>query len=252
MIQITNKLLYNMIEKIYGGNMNTIFSGKSKANISSLGAYVDSLELNGKKIFFEKKELEYDGVLRLRGGSHICLPHFGLNDKIGYERHGFGRNVEWLVIQNSKSRILYEMKNYEKDFKHLSAKLEYIISENSFTTKLYLENIGDNEIEVSPGFHPYFEYNNIDSIKINGVENPYTEEELAYSVFADNVLNFESDLMTIEFETKNLNKFVVWTDQKSNYICVEPTYNYQGGYNTQPFILQPGKIEEFEYTIKVR
>lgn len=229
--------------------MQKIIKNESiEIEINSLGAYIESLTFKNIPIIFSRKEIKENGILKDRGGSHICLPFFGLNDNYDLPRHGFGRESKWELIHENENEVTYELKNSTYGYEHLVSRLSYIIHENTVITKLVLKNIGNKELEVSPAFHPYFKFEDMKNVKINKNKILFSKEELEESVFIEEVYELETEKYIVNFRNKDLNRFVLWSSFSENFLCVEPTYNLL----EKTYILKSGESKEFNFAMIIK
>lgn len=192
--------------------------------VDTKGAYVDSFTYKGKEVFFSKRIIVENGSEKVRGGSHICFPHFGPCTKVNLENHGFGRSEEWKVKKQSENEIVLVLNNDYSDWKDVEAEVTYKIDEESFETKLLVKNNGEKEIYITPGFHPYFSYENEEEIYINDEKYKLTPK-LIDSIFMEGIYSFETSKYKLKYENTNMNKFVLWTSFSGKFLCVEPSYN---------------------------
>ncbi len=74
--------------------------------IDSIGANITSFQYDGKHIFFPQQAVKEDGALQQRGGSHICFPNFGTNQKennhLILPRHGFIRDTAFSNLRKRR------------------------------------------------------------------------------------------------------------------------------------------------------
>ncbi len=225
--------------------------GRATAEINTMGAYVNMLRDDKKAIFYPLSEIpDAHGEIKMRGGSHVCLPNFGAPGEFReLNQHGFGRLMEWSVVDLNQDRISLRLKG-EGVYQHLYSLIVYELEEKSFTSKLEMLNRGRDELEVAPGFHPYFA---IDQTEQGIVVDEEWHElaSLAGTVFKERVRKVDFKNHTIHFETYNINRFAIWTDQLGEYVCVEPTYaaNSFSAHPEQNMKLKSGESVSFSYTV---
>lgn len=230
---------------------NTLKSGNLELVVDNEGAYVDSLKYDGMEIIYTKRNITENGAEKIRGGSHPCFPHFGPSAKVNLPQHGFGRSENWKIINISENEIILKLEEAHEDWKDVVATIVYKIDNNEFETKLLVENNKKETIKVSPGFHPYFSYEDSSSIKLN--EKPFElKDDLVGSYFIDEVKSFETSDYKINFETFNLDKFILWTSFSGNFLCVEPSYNFKAFDDEKELAkIESGKSMEFNYKIDI-
>lgn len=215
--------------------------------VSPQGAYVRSLVASdGTPILYPETEIND----KWRGRTHACLPNFG-PDKSGLlSQHGFARDVLWRVNALG-GVVMADLYVEEGDYAGLQAQILYQLEESSFTTAMKLTNLGDSDMLVSPGFHPYFAVNP-DDIKLDG--KPVRLEDFAdspvYRGVEKMVLETDGKIITVASDT--LRDMVVWSDQRGKYLCVEPTMYGPGFDSNDPMSarrLARGDMLEVGYTI---
>lgn len=222
------------------------------AQIDSQGAYINKLTFDDQDVIFPKSQIQVEGNIKTRGGSHPCFPYFGVAKKVGLNNHGFAREEEWSLVEQDESSVELSLVSVYEKWAFLNAKLTFEICDDSFITKLIVENKSDNPVKLSPGFHPYFAYSEFDTIKINGQYLNFSKEDLENSVFYENVTSLEIDQLVIKFENERLNKYVLWTDFVGKYLCVEPTNNWDAlNKDGQLVELSAGESIEFSFEIKI-
>lgn len=229
--------------------MQKIIKNESiEIKINSFGAYIESLRFENIPVLFSRKKIEEKGLVKDRGGSHICLPFFGLNDNYDLPRHGFGRESEWELTYENENQVTYELKKFIYGYENLVSRLSYIIHANTLITKLVLKNIGNKELEVSPAFHPYFKFEDIKNVKINKKKISFSKEELEEFAFMEDVYELETENYIVNFKNKDLSRFVLWSNFSENFLCVEPTYNLL----ENPYILESGESKEFNFEMIIK
>ncbi|MFM1539967.1 aldose epimerase family protein [Helcococcus ovis] len=197
------------------------------AEIDTFGSYLNLLKFDEIDIIFPKQEILEGNDKKIRGGSHVCLPHFGASDKVGMDRHGFGRNSEWEVVELRENYLKLQLVKNIKQWENLISTMEYILLDNFLEIRLVVKNIGKESLFVSPAFHPYFKYESENEIYINGEKFDFNLEKLQNTIFYGKVNTLKTSNYEIVFEDKKLSKYVLWTNGTDKYLCVEPTFNFQ-------------------------
>lgn len=196
-------------------------SGQAKAEIETEGAYVASWSVGERQILYPKTELKSKkGVLKTRGGCHVCLPNFDNGDRYDLPHHGYGRLTNWLVVSESPSSAVLEIDGTSaaipEKYRGLKARLVYTLEYERLTMLLWVKNAGHGQLEVDPAFHPYF-------------------------------LN---DALLHELIPANLPITLVWSDGLDNYFCAEPTANGRSFLEGTPNKLAPGEEKTYSLTIR--
>lgn len=145
-----------------------------------MGAFVQSLTLNGLPIFYERKD-----PVRWRvrnGGSCVLIPYADLvkdgeytynnrkyklpkNGKYEGDHtnsiHGTVLNKEWVISLITPNSITLNTNVKGRGFPStLFVTVNYEISDGSFSTMFLLKNVGDCAAPVMCGAHPYFIFEN--------------------------------------------------------------------------------------------
>lgn len=221
--------------------------------VDTLGAYIDSLKYKGESVFFNKTVIDDEGRSLDRGGCHICYPQFSSGDKFGLEKHGFGRKLEWGVIDNSESHIILELTKATGDYEKLLTKLFYTLDGNKIVMKLLVSNKGDGKVALAPAFHPYFEIGDANEVLLDGEVLDLNDETLIDTWYKNNVKNLKTDKYEVEFEQKNLSVYALWTDRMGSYFCAEPTHSSISFTKDEGYIMiDPGSTREFVFEMKIK
>jgi galactose mutarotase-like enzyme len=226
-----------------------LYNGETKAIISTHGGYVTNLSDSFGDVLFPKRTLKTsEGVEKLRGGSHVCLPNFGPGGDSGQEQHGYGRMSEWSVVDSSAEAASLKLEG-EGVYAGLIATLNYQVGDQEFTSILTLKNTSGAAFHVAPAFHPYFMHT--DSIEVDG-DKKLLLDDFKDAIFIDgtkHILRTGTRLITLLSD--NLPKWAQWTDQLGSYFCLEPT---QSGFAfsedmTRADVLEPGESKTYRFVI---
>ncbi len=192
--------------------------------IAKDGAYIYELTEGTRHVLFPYAVLtDAEGNSKRRGGSHICLPNFGDPGNVpDLVQHGFGRDLPWDVITQSDAAVTLGLQGFGA-YQGLEARLTYRLEAQALTTELTLRNTGETELQLAPGFHPYFPTTAGETeVTVDG--ETFALAKIIGTEFRDNVRELETADLRVTFETDNLSRFAIWTDQVGNYVCVEPTH----------------------------
>lgn len=219
-------------------------------SVDSDGAYLTRLvDAAGDPILFERRDI--DG--KRRGGSHVCLPYFGVDAAGALPQHGFGRDVSWdvRVVDENTIDCSYTHKEHD-DFEGMSATLRYQLGEEGgeFTTTLSVMNQGEKPVTVTPGFHPYFVVDTSD-VRLNGTAIDLADFE-PYKDYPDtNEMMLETAGRTIKIASGTLRHMVAWTNLQADFLCVEPTHSGHSFSSKElgRFALGAGSEATYSYTI---
>lgn len=217
--------------------------------IDSNGGYVTQLtDLSGKNILFPKKDI--DG--RTRGGSHVCLPCFGPDASGKHTQHGFGRDAAWLKELDSPKdiRLVLPSEGLPEGYEDMKAAIQYHLEPNSLSTALIVNNFGTTPLHVAPGFHPYFALD--EHASLNGEEVSLGEFQDP-KVIVGNRQTLDTNGHRITLTSKDFHTWVVWTDLRGGYLCVEPTLNGPGFDSQHPKeneLVPPQQVSSYSYKIE--
>lgn len=227
--------------------------GSNKAIIDTLGAWLTNLSDESGDVLFPKRVVTLkDGVVKVRGGCHICLPNFGPGGKSGQLQHGFGREVVWTVEDTGENYALLTLKEAPGEYKELSSTLSYILEDSQLEIILDVVNNGPNDLRIAPGFHPYF------SLKANEKVVSISDEDLSLSdlsevtfVKADSQI-LQTSQRRLTLTAENLPVWGRWTDTLGSYVCIEPNLNGFAFLNDSPQkneLISPGAGKKYSLTI---
>lgn len=204
-----------------------LWSGVTKAIIDPRGAWITNLSDDRGDILFPKRNLKApDGTMKIRGGCHVCLPNFGPGGNSGQPQHGFGRIMDWEIIEQTDSRIVMQLASGGEGYEDLRSTLRYDLHDASITMELEVTNAGEEELHVAPAFHPYFAVLGGSRVIIDDEEQSI--EELAQTLFVSGVTQrLQLPNREVSLSSKQLSLWAKWTDRLGAYVCVEPT---AGGY----------------------
>lgn len=259
----------------------TIQNQAIKAVIKTKGAELSSLQKEGKNYIWEinsefwnkTSPILFPIVGALKNGEYF---HEGKVYKLS--RHGFARDFEFEVIENSENAVVFSLKSNEETLKvypfHFELQLSYILEGNKLVVKYEIINRSSEKMYYSIGAHPAF---NIDGnfedfslifddekdletykleqdlfsgkteiLKLNGNVLP-----LQYELFEEDALvfkNFATKSLTLAKNNESVMKVSfpdfpylgIWTKKDAPFICIEPWLGIADNANTS------GKIEEKE------
>jgi galactose mutarotase-like enzyme len=201
-----------------------LWNGDVKAIIDPKGAWLTNLSDQNGDILFPRRSLKSpDGSIKIRGGSHVCLPNFGPDSTGDQPQHGFARTVVWRVEQRTASSVTLALLGGKGSYAALFAWLTYELLPAGLLMMLRVGNRGQAPIRCAPAFHPYFALGHTeDRIQMDG--EIYKKDDLNETLF---VYGYEHSLVTqsriYELGSEGLPLWAQWTDGLASYVCFEPT-----------------------------
>ena len=241
----------------------TITNNKISASIDTLGAELIRLEKDNKNYIWTVDETYWNKT------SPILFPIVGRlkNDTYSIEnktyelpRHGFARNLEFQIVNQTESSVVFvlesnseTLKNYPFEFE---LRLEYELDENELKMKYFVENKSEATMPFSIGAHPAFVIENSFSdysLKFNQTEEFISYDldkeqfsnsfrkinsedgqiNLNYSLFEKDALVFKhlqsnkltllkknEPVLSVQFE--GFPYLGIWTKPNAPFLCIEP------------------------------
>jgi galactose mutarotase-like enzyme len=252
----------------------------NQIQISSFGGQVLSwkTQLNGVWT-----DILYSGNSSKRSGIPILFPFANplKNDTFEHTgskilQHGFARNTEWSLIENTSTKAVLKLSFKDFDQALRSAfpfpfdlLLEIQLNlDNSIDYTLNLSNIGNKNLPIAPGIHPYFSINHMDKpkLKINEIQEFKAIDFPWNSTLSGDFYDFKGEV-NINFPDYVLNiseigpnpdckYIVVWSQNESqtdhDFVCFEPFYRETNAINTNPILVKPKEawISGFRFSVR--
>lgn len=160
-----------------------------------------------------------------------------IEDKLyNMSQHGFARDMEFEVIDDTNSSIIYKLQSNEESKKFYPYEFEllikYTLEENKLNVKWEVKNTDSREIYFSIGAHPafnissreelsnyYIEFKFKDNVNRISLEGPYYNEITSMSKLETLELNpksFEKDAIIFT----NIDELSIKNKKEDNYIKV--------------------------------
>ena len=160
-----------------------------------------------------------------------------IEDKLyNMSQHGFARDMEFEVIDETNSSIIYKLQSNEESKKFYPYEFEllikYTLEENKLNVKWEVKNIDSRDIYFSIGAHPafnissreelsnyYIEFKCKDNVNQISLEGPYYNEITSMSKLETLELNpksFEKDAIIFT----NIDELSIKNKKEDNYIKV--------------------------------
>lgn len=202
-----------------------IKNGDLQATINSQGAYVEELKLPDKPLFFPKVQFKTGQGLKIRGGMHPCLPNFSRDDLSDLPQHGFGREVDRKLKEQTlaSATFTYTAPSTYPAYEGVEFTIKYRIGDLGFYTELEISNEREEAIRIAPAFHPYF-YSKDLALEITDYD--LDRDKLDDTLFLQKeFVDFKTSQASFRISGQNIHTFAIRTDGNGDYVCVEPTYN---------------------------
>ena len=238
-----------------------------EASFDSLGAELISLISKGREYIWEGNPAFWDKqspILFPTIGSLKEDTYFFEEKKYHLPRHGFAREKEFKVIEQTDSKIIFSLKSDEETLNVypfiFELQIEYRLVQNQLEVHYKVKNNSEDEMFFAIGGHPgfalsenfedyslVFETNN--ELKYSLLENHLLADEtqvlksvnnnlpLNYQLFEKDALVFKNhqiQSVTIQENGKDFVKVSfanfpdlgIWTKINAAFICIEPWFGH--------------------------
>jgi len=139
------------------------------SDIYLFGGVVTSYVADGQEFIAVRPDAKMDGSKPISGGLSHCWPQFGPG-KI--QQHGFARNVNWTVKSMSDTSVELELapSDYSKEMwdKEFMCTFSVNLEEDQLSTKMFVENKGEESFDFQSALHSYFTVSALDNLGISG------------------------------------------------------------------------------------
>ena len=228
------------------------------------------------------KEIIHNSDNTSRRGIPILFPFANpLNDDtfditgLQCPQHGFVRKHGWSYSENNHTNCTLIIDsdmisdNY-KVFYPFSFELVQKINIGDSFLEINLEiiNKGDVEMPIAPGFHPYFAIKESERARlkiISGKENinlGINWDETSSGYYFDYIDNTKliypsghcvkiGSSITSEDDGYKIEKLVLWSEPKSDFICVEQFARGTNGLNDNPIMVQANTTVNFSLRVTI-
>ena len=233
--------------------MDTIelWSGSTKALISTQGAWLTNLSDQYGDVLFPKRRItNANGETKDRGGCHVCLPNFGPGGDSGLPQHGFGRAMTWGIEEQSANMVRLKLFGGPVGYTALESTLEYIVGDAQLTMGLSVRNKGTEQLRIAPAFHPYFATGNDVSVNID--DKIHILDQLDLMSLIPDVRHITINQRTITLQSSGVTEWALWSDRLAPYVCVEPTVageSFIAPEQSVDGVLEAGEMKTLSLTI---
>jgi len=129
-------------------------------------SYIDG---DGQEFIAVRPDAKTDGSKPISGGLSHCWPQFGPGE---IQQHGFARNVDWTVKSMTDTTVELEMapSDYSKAMwdKEFLCTFSVSLETDKLTTKMSVDNKGEESFDFQSALHSYFTVSSIDKLEIKG------------------------------------------------------------------------------------
>ena len=264
----------------------TISNSKLSAQIHSRGAELFSLKSNTSN-----EEYIWEGNLNFWGKhAPVLFPIVGTlkNNSYNYKdqnyellRHGFARDSEFELINNTSNSAIYSLKSSDESKKRFPFDFELQLTYTLLVNKLIIcYTLINNDCEAIPfsiGAHPAFaltnnfekyslEFDSQEMLKCYTLENDLVSDKtfdinlinkklpLTYSTFENDALIFktlksreitilENNKPKLKVAFQDFDNLGIWTKVNAPFICIEPWLGYSDTIHSSGNILEKDGIQ---------
>jgi len=243
--------------------MSTIVLSKDNATatIETNGAWLKSFRVDGQDILMPSVKFKKNGKTKMRGGIPLLFPNAGQAIKsknFNLAQHGFARNLVWENVKQQPDLLILRLVDVPNTFSifpyHFVVEAIFKISANLLNISLNVFNNDKVSIPIAPGFHPYFNLDKNDRVKLKLNENNFKFDGSTNYTTSKGPIKFQlpccgSILLSFSDNLKNVS---YWSEQNGDFICIEP---WVGGekailYDNLRINLEPNKKVQLSLSIE--
>lgn len=226
---------------------------------------ITQININWKDFLYLNKETFFDLEKNVRWWIPIMFPQAWpilenkKNNKIkNIKQHWFARNsvFEYEINQNNFKMFLKSDDETKKLFDYdFNLEIIWEIFENWIKVTKKIKNTWNENMPVSPWFHPYFLVENNKKDKLNiFLENYWKINDFSFcnweTVVLWNIWNIKLEwLLNLEF-SKNYNNIWIRSEPWKDFLCIEPVYKNENAIIDEPLILKSWEEVEFFMIVK--
>jgi galactose mutarotase-like enzyme len=265
-------------------------SGARATVAPSRGGICTRFAVRDDEVLFLDQATLRDRDKNVRGGIPVLFPFAGRlqgdqwtvdGQVLKFGQHGFGRQLPWRVLAVSATgdEAAIELGLDASDATRASypfafaARMRWSVRDGALHVALTVDNPGDRELPVAPGWHPYFRVPDVlkaaahvvtdathgrdnrtgATVTLNGpIDLTFDEVDLHLADhLAPEVRLIRPDRpdVFVEFEPGVL---VVWTLRGKDFVCVEPWMAAANALNTgTATYVPPGGTARFDVAIRI-
>lgn len=186
--------------------------------------------------------------VKVRGESHWCSPNFGavpesVAKKYPGPKHGRLRSTTLKVLNSDKGGASFFMEE-RVDLTLFESTVNVAVEENAVSTWLTLRNAGMKRAPILPAYHPYFATpaRGLAVLMDGQVVGQASRGGFAYNISSKSHTipvtgEFQVELdgigLVTLLHTQNCSHIVLWSDDPTQYVCVEPVFGTPGTFGLQ-------------------
>ncbi|MET0660792.1 MAG: galactose mutarotase [Steroidobacteraceae bacterium] len=250
------------------------------------GAIVTSFSIGGRELLYMDTETLRNQSKNVRGGIPILFPSPGklerdqwqIGKKTGsMKQHGFARNLPWAIGNRSAQTATLLLESSDVTLAQFPwpfrAELEIGVQDACLRLVTRISNTGQERMPYALGFHPYFHVTDkagarISSRATRALDNvlkavvPFSGFDLTRSEVDLHLLDHPDTHATLQLAdgakitvraTADFVRWVVWTVQDRDFVCVEPWTAPGNALNTGEHLIElpPGDTHESRMEIEL-
>lgn len=258
-----------------------------EATFNTLGAELISLKSNDNEYIWEGNSKFWDKqspILFPTIGSLKDDTYFFEGKEYHLPRHGFGREKEFQIVEQTQNRIIFSLKSDSETEKvylfQFELQIEYLLVENKLEVHYKVQNTSEGQLYFSIGGHPGFAlpkdfekysllFETDSEMQFSLLENHLLADEteileiennqlpLTYSLFEKDALVFKNhkiksvtiqedglDYVKVDFE--NFPDLGIWTKINAPFICIEPWFGHADEVKTNQKLEEKAGIQILE------
>jgi len=133
------------------------------------GVVTSYCDAEGTEFIAVRPDAKMDGSKPISGGLSHCWPQFGPGE---IQQHGFARNVNWSVEDMTDTSVKLQMapSDYTKEIwdKDFLCTFKVELEEDKLSTKMNVENTGEEAWDFQAALHSYFTVSALDNLEVTG------------------------------------------------------------------------------------
>lgn len=253
------------------------------------GGMVTRFIVGDTSVLFLDADTLRDPTKNVRGGIPVLFPIAGrlTDDKYHHDgatyvmkQHGFARNMPWTIVDQGTeggARLGLALEGntitraqYPFDFR---LAITYVLSEGRLTLQVRVSNLGEHEMPLQPGLHPYFQLadRNKRAARVVTDATQAYDNRTGATVALREAIDLSADVVDLHIldhwprvvrltrpEDRDLELalgvpdriLVVWTERGRDFVCVEPWSAPRNAFNDGMAVRLPaGGTYETAFTI---